>query len=173
MRTGKLGCICCVFKKILREKCATGAAVFAFAPFVAASHNRADKQEWMLPQRRSTPTQGLHDMKFIVPTAVALLLAVPASAQTTPIVLQVATPDRVNIPATNAPVTNAPATNAPATNALADARVTQVVEAACARPFIRDLKAQQVYRACMAEVRGLVEARLATSQALPVTVALR
>ena len=44
-------------------------------------------------------------------------------------------------------------------------RIELAAEAACEKPFIRNLRGQQLYDACLAEVRAEVEAALAARDA--------
>lgn len=49
----------------------------------------------------------------------------------------------------------------------ADAIVSAAAERACARPFLRDLTARELYRACLAEARAEAEAKLAARSVAP------
>lgn len=99
-------------------------------------------------------------MKALALFALAALLAVPAlvpaSAQTTPIVIYLSSPDRV------------PAATATRT---AEQRIVNVAQIACERPTLRSIRAQQLYRACVAEVTAELAARHQT--AAPTVVASR
>ena len=54
----------------------------------------------------------------------------------------------------------------------AEAIVTQAAERACARPFLRNLRAQELYRLCMEEARAEAEAKLA-ARSVPAELARR
>ena len=84
-------------------------------------------------------------MKTILAVAAIALFAVPAVAQTMPIIIQTGQPDRVF---DRAPLS------------LED-RVAIAAEAACERPFIRNVPARILYFDCLAEARAQVEAQLA------------
>ena len=81
-------------------------------------------------------------------TALMFALAAPATAQNV-LVLEFG-PDR------------APR---PAAELTAEQRIEIAVEASCEKPFIRNLRGQQLYDACLAEVRTEVEAALAAKSA--------
>lgn len=83
-------------------------------------------------------------MKTLAFFALATLLAVPASAQTMPIVIQLSAPDR------------APAARAPLTM---EQRITNAAETACEGASLRSVRAQQLYRTCVAEVTAELAAR--------------
>ena len=87
-------------------------------------------------------------MKAFLAAAAIALLATPAAAQTMPIVIYASLPDR--------DVSRA----APS---LQD-RIATLAEAACERPFIRNLPARVLYYDCLAEARAQVEAQLADSR---------
>ncbi|MEO5707630.1 MAG: hypothetical protein ABIT10_01150 [Alteraurantiacibacter sp.] len=84
-------------------------------------------------------------MKSLPLFALAALLSVPASAQTTPIVVYMSAPDR------------APA--AAASSRTTEQRIVNVAQVACDRPSLRSLKGQQLYRACVADVSADLAAR--------------
>ncbi|MFC3098093.1 hypothetical protein [Alteraurantiacibacter palmitatis] len=46
----------------------------------------------------------------------------------------------------------------------ADAIVAEAAERACPRPFLRNLRAQELYRLCLAEARAEAEAKLAARE---------
>ena len=83
-------------------------------------------------------------MKTLALSALAALLAVPASAQTMPIVIQLSAPDR------------APAARAPLTM---EQRIANAAEAACEGASRRSVRGQQLYRACVTEVSAELAAR--------------
>lgn len=82
-------------------------------------------------------------MKTIIAAAAFAVLATPAVAQTMPIVIQYGQADRV--------VNRTPLT--------LQERIADAAEAACERPFIRNLSARAHYFDCLAEARAQVEAR--------------
>ncbi len=86
-------------------------------------------------------------MKTLLTSAacITMLAAVPAAAQTMPLIIVTSTGDRVT----------------PQSNLSFDDRITIAVEAACEKPFIRDLKGQELYQACLTEARAEVQANLA------------
>ena len=90
-------------------------------------------------------------------TAIAsLAIAAPASAETLMVI--------GTFPAASAAAPQAPVS--------LDQRIADAVDKACERPFVRDLKGQQLYKACRIEVRSEIESKLARSEG-PVSIALR
>ncbi len=85
-------------------------------------------------------------MKTILFATLASLVAVPAAAQTAPIIIYDAYPDRV--------------TSAPSAATEAE-QVEIAAKAACEAPYIRNLKGQQLYAECLAEARAEAAAILA------------
>lgn len=83
-------------------------------------------------------------MKTLAFFALATLLAVPASANTMPIVIYMSNPDQ------------APAARAPLTT---EQRIANAAEAACVGASRRSVRSQQLYRTCVAEVTAELAAR--------------
>jgi hypothetical protein len=99
-------------------------------------------------------------MKIILSAAAALALlagpvAAPVAAQTMPIVIYLSQPDR----------------DANRAAPSVQDRVAIMAEAACARPFIRNLPARALYLECLAEARTQAEALL--TEATPDQLAMR
>jgi len=94
------------------------------------------------------------NIRFLIAAAAALLIAVPASAQSSFVMVigEFSAPRTIT-----ADVTADPAI-----------LVEQAADRACARPFMRDLKAQVMYRDCLTAARAqavtLIEQRAASAQ---------
>ena len=88
--------------------------------------------------------------KFLISAlTIAMLGAVPAFGQTMPLIIEMGHADRVTA-------------TAPAT---LEEQVEIAAENACERPFLRDLKAQQLYADCLSEARSQAELILTARQA--------
>lgn len=81
-------------------------------------------------------------MKTVFFAALAIFAATPAAAQTIPLVIQNGTGDRITVTATVS----------------LQERIEIAAEDACAKPFLRDLKGQELYAECLTEARAQVEA---------------
>lgn len=86
-------------------------------------------------------------MKTLAIFALASVLAVPASANTMPIIIYMSAPD------------HAPAARAPLTM---EQRIANAAEAACESGSRRSVRGQQLYRTCVAEVTAELAARHVT-----------
>ena len=87
--------------------------------------------------------------------ALAIISATPAYAQSS-FVMVIGDAPRAEKASTNEPETR-------------EVAIQRIVDEACVRPFARDLKAQEVYRECVAEVREQLNAR----ETIPQQIALR
>lgn len=96
-------------------------------------------------------------MKTIIFAAAAMLAAVPAAAQTMPVVIKTGSADRV--------VSSA--------DLSMQDRVEIAAAQACEKPFLRDLKAQELYASCLNEARAQANAILAERLGSPTELALR
>ena len=95
---------------------------------------------------------------ILVSAAAALLAAVPASAQTFPLVIgEMPSPKEQRI----------------VVEPSLEERIEDAVDTACVRPFIRDLKGWQMYERCAVEARAVINDQLADNTEQPVTLASR
>ena len=89
-------------------------------------------------------------IRFLAAACTALVLAVPASAQSSFVMII------GEIPTARVPVASAPADQASLIEAAA--------ERACYRPRLNNLKGQLLYRECLVEVRADAQAQIAAGR---------